>query len=132
MVSLLAAIDLITGETIPLVRDKHTSDNYTVRTSKKVKTFLPTMTGRFIFIFTPKHGSWLNMIEGFFGKMTRQMLKEIRVSSKQELIDRIYKYFDEVNEAPVVYHWKYKMDDFDKGTIGLVNYLLSTSILLFN
>ena len=137
-VSLLAAIDLLTGEAIPLVRDKHGADdfidflkilngkypegdviriildNHTVHTCKKVKAFLATMPGRFIFVFTPKHGSWLNMIEGFFGKMTRQMLKGIRVSTKQELIDRIYKYFDEVNEAPVVYHWKYKMDDFGK------------------
>ncbi len=144
-VSLLAAIDLLTGEAVPLVRDKHTSDdfidflkilnekypegdiirvildNHTVHTSKKVKAFLATMPGRFIFIFTPKHGSWLNMIEGFFGKMTRQMLKGIRVSSKQELIDRIYKYFDEVNEVPVVHHWKYKMDSFGKGDIGLAN-----------
>ena len=143
--SLLAAIDLLTGEAIPLVRDKHTSDdfidflkilnekypegdiirvildNHTVHTSKKVKAFLATMPGRFIFIFTPKHGSWLNMIEGFFGKITRQMLKGIRVSSKQELIDRIYKYFDEVNEVPVVYHWKYKMDNFGKDDISLAN-----------
>ena len=144
-VSLLAAIDLLTGEAIPLVRDKHTSDdfidflkilhrkypegdviriildNHTVHTCKKVKSFLATMPGRFVFVFTPKHGSWLNMIEGFFGKMTRQMLKGIRVSTKQELVDRIYRYFDEVNEVPVVYHWKYKMDDFDSKSIGLAN-----------
>lgn len=142
-VSLLAAIDLLTGEAIPLVRDKHTADdfidflkilhgkypegdvirivldNHTVHTCKKVKAYLETLPGRFIFVFTPKHGSWLNMIETFFGKMTRQMLRGIRVSSKQELVDRIYKYFDEVNEVPVVYHWKYKMDDFDK--ISLAN-----------
>lgn len=144
-VSLLAAIDLLTGEAIPLVRDKHTADdfidflkilhgkypegdviriildNHTVHTCKKVKAFLAAIPGRFDFVFTPKHGSWLNMIEGFFGKMTRQMLRGIRVSTKQELIDRIYKYFDEVNEVPVVYHWKYKMDDFGKGHISLVN-----------
>lgn len=135
-VSLLAAIDLLTGEAIPLVRAKHTADdfidflkilhskypegdvirvildNHTVHTCKKVKDFLSTMPGRFIFIFTPKHGSWLNMIEGFFGKMTRQMLRGIRVATKQELIDRIYRYFDEINETPVVYHWKYRMKDF--------------------
>ena len=144
-VSLLAAIDLLTGEAIPLVRDKHTSDdfidflkilhgkypegdviriildNHTVHTCKKVKSFLATMPGRFVFVFTPKHGSWLNMIEGFFGKMTRQMLKGIRVSTKQELVDRIYRYFDEVNEVPVVYHWKYKLDDFGNESIGLAN-----------
>ena len=142
-VSLLAAIDLLTGEAIPLVRDTHNSkdfidflkilnsrypegdiiqvilDNHSVHTSKKVKEFVETMPGRFVFVFTPKHGSWLNMIEGFFGKMTRQMLRGIRVSSKQELTDRIYKYFDEVNEIPVVYHWKYHMEDFEPN--GLVN-----------
>ncbi len=47
-------------------------------------------------MFTPKHGSWLNMIEVFFRKMTKQMLKGIHAKSKQELIDRIYKYFKEV------------------------------------
>ena len=42
------------------------------------------------------------------------------VFTKQELIDRIYKYFDEVNETPVVYHWKYKMENFDS-LIGTTN-----------
>ena len=143
-ISLLAAIDLLTGEAIPLVRDTHKSDdfidflkilnerypqgdtiqvildNHSVHTSKKVQQFLATIPGRFVFIFTPKHGSWLNMIECFFGKMTRQMLRGIRVSTKQELVDRIYKYFDEVNETPVVYHWKYKMDEFDQ-SVGIAN-----------
>ena len=67
--------------------------------------------GRFVFVFTPKHGSWLNMIESFFSKMTKQMLKGIRVETKEELERRIYLYFDEVNREPVVYHWSYKMDE---------------------
>ena len=62
-------------------------------------------------MFTPKHGSWLNMIDGFFRKMTKQMLKGIRVESKEELERRIYLYFDEINREPVVYHWSYKMDE---------------------
>ena len=65
------------------------------------------------FVFTPKHGSWLNMIEGFFSKMTRQMLRGIRVKTKDELVSRIYQYFAEVNEEPVVFHWKYNLDDID-------------------
>lgn len=93
------------GDTIQIILDNHS-----VHTSKKVKQFLSTMPG--CFVFTPKHGSWLNMIEGFFEKMTHQMLKGICVSSKQELVDRINQYFDEVNETPVVYHWKYRMDEF--------------------
>ena len=51
---------------------------------------------------------------GFFSKMTKQMLRGIRVESKQELIDRIYQYFDEVNKEPVIYHWKYKMDEISE------------------
>ena len=35
------------------------------------------------------------------------------MQTKQELIDRIYKYFDEINEEPVVYHWTWNLDDID-------------------
>jgi len=53
------------------------------------------------------------MVEGFFGKMTRQMLTGIRVDSKEELSERIYKYFEEINAVPVPYKWKYKIDTID-------------------
>ena len=83
--------------------------------SKETRRFLDTMPkGRFKFVFTPKHGSWLNMIESFFSKMTRQMLRGIRVNTKEELEERIYKYFDEVNREPVIYRWKYKMDEISE------------------
>lgn len=137
--SLLAGIDLLTGEAIPLISETHKSsdfieflkildkkypaqdtiriilDNHSAHTSKETCRFLDTMPkGRFKFVFTPKHGSWLNMIESFFSKMTKQMLRGIRVNSKQELADRIYQYFDEVNQEPVVYHWKYKMGEISE------------------
>ena len=51
------------------------------------------------------------MIESFFSKMTKQMLKGIRANSKEELSERIYRCFDEINAEPIVYHWKYKMDE---------------------
>lgn len=57
------------------------------------------------------------MIEGFVGRMTSQILRDIRVKSKQELAERIYKYFDEVNETSVVFHWRYKMDEFELSAI---------------
>lgn len=135
--SLLAAIDLQTGEAIPLVSETHNSkdyieflkildnkypkgdkirivlDNLKVHTSEETRKYLATVPGRFDFVFTPKHGSWLNMVEGFFSKMTKQMLRGIRVNSKSELTDRIYLYFEEANAEPVVFHWKYKLDDID-------------------
>ena len=49
--------------------------------------------------------------------MTRQILRDIRVKSKQGLAERIYKYFDEVNETSVVFHWRYKMDEFELSAI---------------
>ena len=58
-----------------------------------------------------------DMIEGFVGRMTSQILRDIRVKSKQELAERIYKYFDEVNETSVVFHWRYKMDEFELSAI---------------
>ena len=134
--SLLAGIDLLTGEAIPYVSETHKSadfiellklldqrypeddiirivcDNHSAHKSKETRNYLATRPeGRFVFVFTPKHGSWLNMIESFFSKMTKQMLKGIRVKSKEELNKRIYLYFDEVNREPVVYHWTYKMDE---------------------
>lgn len=59
--------------------------------------YLNTVPGLFEFVFIPTHGSWLNMVEGFFSKMTRQMLMGIRVDSKEELKEHIYKYFNKVN-----------------------------------
>lgn len=53
------------------------------------------------------------MVEGFFSKMTRQMLSGIRVSSKEELKKRILKYFEDINEVPVPYKWKYRLDTID-------------------
>jgi hypothetical protein len=45
--------------------------------------------GRFAFTFTPTHGSWLNIIEGFFSKLARSVLRHIRVNSKDELKQRL-------------------------------------------
>jgi transposase len=79
--------------------------------SKETKTWLADQpVGRFEFTFTPKHGSWLNLVEGFFSKLTRSVLRHIRVASKQELKDRIMAAMDEFNRHPVVHTWSYKLD----------------------
>ena len=134
--SLIAGIDLLTGIAVPVVSETHKSsdfitllkkldemypegdiiriicDNHSAHKSKEVQNYLATKPeGRYTFVFTPKHASWLNLIECFFSKMTKQMLKGIRVKSKEELADRIYQYFDEVNAEPVVFHWTYKLDE---------------------
>jgi transposase len=132
--SLLAGIDLVSGEVLGLVRKRHRSaefieflkladahypagaririvlDNHSAHISKETRAFLGTLPNRFEFTFTPKHGSWLNLIESFFGKMARTLLRGIRVASAAELKSRIELYLQEVNEMPVVYRWKYKLE----------------------
>jgi transposase len=78
--------------------------------SKETQRSLASRPRRFQFVFVPKHGSWLNLVENTFSKMARGMLREIRTHSKQELIQRIHLYFQEVNAAPVVFRWRYKLD----------------------
>ena len=133
--SLLAGIDLHTGKIIPLVRERHRSkefiefltqvdeqyppdwkirivlDNHSSHVSKETKDWLLSKPGRFEFIFTPKHGSWLNIIEMFFSKTARSFLRHIRVDSKKELMDRIYQGIESMNEEPVIFKWKYKMEE---------------------
>jgi transposase len=134
-VSLLAGIDLYDGHVLGLVRDRHRSkefieflteldhyyprdwkirlvlDNHSTHVSKETLKWLKERPGRFNFVFTPKHASWLNMVEILFSKMTRSFLRGIRVASKQELERRIYQYIREVNDSPVVFRWKYKLDE---------------------
>ena len=50
------------------------------------------------------------MIEMFFSKIARGFLRNIRVASKDELIERIYKGINEINQEPVLFRWKYKID----------------------
>jgi transposase len=134
-VSLLSGIDLHTGIVHSIVRDRHRSrefieflekidssypsdwtiklvlDNHSSHTSKETRNYLLSKPGRFEFVFTPKHGSWLNMIEMFFSKISRSFLRHIRVESKDELISCIYKGIDEINQTPVIFRWKYKLDE---------------------
>lgn len=136
-VSLLAGLDLHTGRVTEIVRDHHASadfiallekldaeypatarlrillDNHSSHISRETRAYLDLHPQRFEFVFTPKHGSWLNIVETMFSKMARTMLRGIRVTTRQELIDRIHLYFAEVNADPVIFRWKYKMDDVD-------------------
>ena len=134
-VSLLAGIDLLTGQVHALVKDRHRSrefieflrlldagypahtaiklilDNHSAHISKETKAWLANQpAGRFEFTFTPKHGSWLNLVEGFFSKLARSVLRHIRVASKQELKHRIMAAMDEFNRDPVVHTWSYRLD----------------------
>jgi transposase len=134
--SLLAGIDLLTGKVHACVEDRHRSsefigflerlndaypadtaiklilDNHSAHVSKQTKAWLATQPeSRFTMVFTPKHGSWLNLVEGFFSKMARSMLRHIRVASKAELKARILAYLEDINREPVIHTWTYKISE---------------------
>lgn len=132
-VTLMAGIDLLTGHVYASVVERHRSrefvaflatvdaahspdtliriilDNHSAHISKETRAYLATKPGRFEFIFTPKHGSWLNIIESFFAKMAHTVLRGIRASSKAELTSRIQQWIADINAAPVVFRWRYKL-----------------------
>jgi transposase len=134
-VSILAGIDLHTGHVLAHVEDRHRSsefiallrtldayypleatirvvlDNHSAHISKETMAYLATRPGRFEYVHTPKHGSWLNLIECAFSKMARTFLRHIRVTSVAELKERILQGIAEINAAPVVFRW----NKFDLG-----------------
>jgi transposase len=134
-VSILAAIDLHSGHIFGNVEDRHRSvefiallkrldeyypaeaiirvvlDNHSAHISKETLAYLATRPGRFEYVHTPKHGSWLNLIECAFSKMARTFLRHIRVKSTDELKERILKGIAEFNASPVVFRW----NKFDLG-----------------
>ena len=134
--SLLAGIDLLTGKVHALVKERHRSrefieflklldaaypagtaiklilDNHSAHISRETQAWLAAQpVGRFEFTFTPKHGSWLNLIEGFFSKFARSVLRHIRVASKQELKQRIMAGIEDVNRYPVIHTWSYNLTE---------------------
>lgn len=128
--SILAALDLHDGHITARVEHRHRSleftglladldawypadctiriilDNHSAHISKETHAFLAAHPNRFQYVLTPKHGSWLNIVETLFGKMARTFLRHIRVKSWAELKARILKGIAEINAAPVVHRWK--------------------------
>lgn len=129
-VSILAGIDLHSGHIFANVEDRHRSlefigllkrlddyyppeavirvvlDNHSAHISKETMAYLATRPGRFQYVHTPTHGSWLNLIECVFSKMARTFLRHIRVDSTEELKARILQGIAEFNDSPVVFRWK--------------------------
>lgn len=128
--SIIAALDLHSGQIIANVERRHRSvefvallrrldehypseaiirvvlDNHSAHISKETMAYLASRPGRFEYVHTPKHGSWLNLVESAFSKMARSFLRHIRVASLDELKARILKGIDEMNAHPVRFQWK--------------------------
>ena len=95
-------------------------DDASARTPAEARRHPPCVPGRLGFVSAPRHGSWPDLVEGLFSKTARQMLRDIRVSSKDEPEERILRYLEEVSAEPVVYRWKWNLSDVDPTTEELV------------
>jgi len=128
--SILAGLDLHDGQVIARVERRHRSrefigwlqdldahyppevtlrrilDNHSAHLSKETMASLATRPNRFLYVHTPQHGSWLNLVETLLGKMARTFLRGMRVASWAELKARILQGIAEINQAPVVHRWR--------------------------
>lgn len=126
--SLFAALDILKGEVIGtcLRRHRHQEfikflnringaagkeyavhcivDNYSTHKHQKVKLWL-NKHPRFHFHFIPTSSSWLNLVERWFGEITRKRIRRGTFQSVDELIQAIDEYIQINNQNPKPFIW---------------------------
>lgn len=79
-------------------------DNYATHKHQNVKDWLAA-NPRVTMHFTPTSCSWLNMVEIFFGLITRQSIRRGSFASVSDLEDTIRTYIDNYNESAHPFRW---------------------------
>lgn len=131
--SLFAALEIATGKVTNRCYDKHTNtefldflklvartyprvklhvvcDNYATHKHPNVKAWL-AKNPRITLHFTPTSGSWLNLVEIFFGIITRQAIRRGTHRSVPELITAIETFIDGWNERCEPFIWTKTADE---------------------
>ena len=132
-VSILAAMNVATGEVIAERIDRNDSatftrflamldqmtpphlrihlimDNGSSHTSRATRAWLAAHP-RFTVTYTPKHASWLNMIEQWFGVLTRRLLRRGDFTSRDDLEAKITAFTIRHNKNARPYRWSYDAD----------------------
>lgn len=86
----------IKGQT-GILKNKFTRTEYLQNTAHKIS-----------FIYTPKHCSWLNQIEIFFGILHKKLIKRGHFSSKEDLKEKLNKFIDYFNQTMAKpFKWTY-------------------------
>jgi transposase len=126
--TLFAALDVLTGSVIGqcLPRHRHSEfltflrtidrqvpkglqihlilDNYATHNHPNVKAWLAKHP-RFHLHFTPTSSSWVNMVEGFFAKLTNKTIRRGAFASVPDLIAAIDAYLAATNTNPTPFIW---------------------------
>ena len=88
----------------PRVKLHIVADNYATHKHPKVKAWLEA-NPRITMHFTPTSGSWMNLVEIFFGIITRQAIRRGTFTSVKELINAIEVFIDGWNDRCEPFVW---------------------------
>ncbi len=100
----IAFLDQI-EEAIPAGKVIHAvMDNYATHKHPEVIAWLAD-NPRWTFHFTPTSCSWLNAVEGFFSKLTRQAIRRGVFRSVDDLVATIDRYIESANQEPKPFVW---------------------------
>ena len=127
--SILAGVDLHDGHIIVYVLERHRShefvellkeidayyppdsliriilDKHSSHISEEIGRYLATRPGRFVYVRTPNHGSWLNLIEAVLSKNELNFPTLFSGEFKAALIERIMTGNAQFNQRPIVFRW---------------------------
>jgi transposase len=85
-------------------------DNYCTHKHPKVKQWVQRHK-RFHLHFTPTSSSWLNLVERWFGEITRKRIRRGTFKSVNELIEAIQDYIKINNEKPKPFVWTKRVEE---------------------
>ena len=103
-------------------------DNKQFDTASKRRKWLQSKNKRIIFHYTPFHGSWLNLVEIWFGSLNQKCLKE-SYSSPDAMYLAIYSFIEKWNT--ILYHpyeWKYDGTGLHQKVVNRFIKMLENSI----
>ena len=83
-------------------------DARVLRTGAERRAFLTDPSHAYRFVYTPKHGSWLNQVELWFSVLERRFLRRGDFASAAEFTERLRVYLEHYNHAQAhPYRWTY-------------------------
>jgi transposase len=83
-------------------------DNLNTHLGPVVDAWLAQQNDRFVFHFTPIHGSWVNQIEVWFSILGRRLLRQASFTSTADLERRIIDFITHYNACAGPFKWTWK------------------------